>query len=52
MLRFVIPGMPGRSPPGVSTPKMAGKPEERIEAGIMGEGEVGSKDEEGNAPDW
>jgi hypothetical protein len=31
---------------------MAGNPEERMEDATMGEGEVGAKEEEGNAPAW
>ncbi len=48
--REKAPGIPGKSPPGVSVPNSAGNPEERMVEGMRGEGEGGGE-EGGASPD-
>ena len=45
-----VPGIPGKSPPDISTANMAGKPVDGIDLGTRGAGEEASEDMEGREP--
>jgi hypothetical protein len=45
-----VPGIPGKSPPGVSTAKVAGNPVDGIVLGTRGAGDAASEEEEGSEP--